>query len=136
MGTLLPSFANKAIGQPVSEVCFPLEDAQALFRDKQTVAEENRLLKVKIDLMEVKIALIQKEKELVERESVIKDKLIEVEKRATQVANDAYERMKEQNDRTLKLAEIMASKAKSNWQWEGLLKIVEIGLVVLAIASK
>lgn len=100
------------------EVCFPIEDAQKLYR---IVAEHS------IQVREIEF--LKKQLELTEKESALKDKAFELERQRTEIYKEAFEKEKDLTDKALKLAE--QTEKKAFWEKLGMFGIV-IGIVVMA----
>lgn len=114
-----------ALSQESYEVCHPLEDDQKIFR----AFEENILLKQQIELLNQKIEL-QKEK------LEIKDQLIAVEQRGREMAEKAFNAMKDLQEMTLKFADQAEKKAFwAKWGTIGIILaiIVEIFLFMVKV---
>lgn len=106
-----------AFGQE-QEVCFPLSDAQRLYK----IVEEHAIQGREIDLL-------KRQLELTERESALKDKVIELEQQRARLFEDAFNKEKDLTDRALKLAD---TKPKSNWELLGGLGLIAIIITVIA----
>lgn len=115
------------------ELCFPLDDAQKIFRVLKECGLDQRELQLRREqdvLKDQRITNLEKELELSKQEVSLKDKIIEVKDMEIAIQKRAFDDMKEVADRAIKLAEV--SKPKSNWQLQGLLGMAAfaIGLLI------